>query len=291
MSTSSSATTGSASGPPRSRRRFRLRNRSRLRRRPEPSSSSSPPRSIAWPPRWPPRPLSRWLSRPPSRWLLSRGPPSRWLPSRWLSRCSPPSRAEPSREESSRRPRWRRSPRRCPSCWPSARPALSAAPLTAWPASAPVGEKASWPSAPLAPCPAGPGPAELACAASRDPPRRASRVVVAASCAGLDARAASPRAGCVVVSDSMASCSRWRGAPAPADAPRWTELSSAPLPLPAGGPAERPLSWAGAPPCWLWVAPPPCWAPPPPPLLWMASMSWLLRSRPVPVMPIDWASR
>ena len=58
----------------------------------------------------------------------------------------------------------------------------------------------------------------------------------------------------------MASCSRWRGAPAPADAPRWTELSSAPLPLPAEGPAacwpltDSPPGWGSAPPSCRGVA-------------------------------------
>ena len=57
----------------------------------------------------------------------------------------------------------------------------------------------------------------------------------------------------------MASCSRWRSAPAPADVPRWAELSNAGLP-------------------------PPCFS-------WITAISWPLRIRPTPVMPIDCASR
>ena len=67
------------------------------------------------------------------------------------------------------------------------------------------------------------------------------------------------------MSDCMATCSRWRGAPAPAGAPRLAESSS-----PA--PERAAAAW------------PPC-------LLWITSMSWPLRIRPTPVMPIDWANR
>ena len=66
----------------------------------------------------------------------------------------------------------------------------------------------------------------------------------------------------------MASCSRWRSAPAPADVPRWAELSNAGPPSPEGAP-PLPL------PCFSWITP----------------MSWPLRIRPTPVMPIDCASR
>jgi len=65
----------------------------------------------------------------------------------------------------------------------------------------------------------------------------------------------------------MASCSRWRGASAPADTPRWAELPDAAL-------------WWAA-----WVAVPPLWR------SWIAATSWLLRIRAVPVMPMDCAIR
>ncbi len=65
----------------------------------------------------------------------------------------------------------------------------------------------------------------------------------------------------------MASCSRWRGASAPADAPRRAELSSS---------APR---WAVSA-----VAVPRC-------LSWIASTSWPLRIRPTPVIPMDCAIR
>jgi hypothetical protein len=69
------------------------------------------------------------------------------------------------------------------------------------------------------------------------------------------------------MSDSMASCSRWRSAPAPADVPRWAELSNAGPPPTEGAPL-----------------PPPCFS-------WITAISWPLRIRPTPVMPIDCASR
>ena len=71
------------------------------------------------------------------------------------------------------------------------------------------------------------------------------------------------------LSGSMVSCSRRRDAPAPAGAPRVAEWSSAALAV-----AER-AGPAAAPPCRLWIA----------------SMSWLFRIRPTPVMPMDCATR
>jgi hypothetical protein len=72
----------------------------------------------------------------------------------------------------------------------------------------------------------------------------------------------------------MASCSKGRVAPAPAGAPRWTDFSfSAPW-LP---PAARCAAWL--------PAPPPCWRSS------IAAMTWPLRIRPVPMIPIDCASR
>jgi hypothetical protein len=64
----------------------------------------------------------------------------------------------------------------------------------------------------------------------------------------------------------MAPCSRWRDAPAPAGASRLAESSS---------PAPERVAATAWPPC----------------LLWIASMSWPLRIRPTPVMPMDWANR
>ena len=85
----------------------------------------------------------------------------------------------------------------------------------------------------------------------------------------------------------MASCSKRRVAPAPAGAPRWTELSfCAPWlpPFPPWPPREsRPVAGRPA------LA-----APGVPPLPWrssIAAITWPLRIRPVPWMPIDCASR
>lgn len=131
--------------------------------------------------------------------------------------------------------------------------------------------KLSWP-------PFAPGPDSPACVPRRGSPRSASRPL---SCRPPSSRplasrplaaSATPRPGCGDMSDSMASCSRWRSAPAPADAPRWAELSNAGPPPPVGAPPPPPL------------LPPPCFS-------WITAISWPLRIRPTPVMPIDCASR
>ncbi len=243
MSTSSSVITGSASPPRSPRRRLRLRNRSRLRRPPRLSSSSARlPWSCGAPPRAAP------ASRP------------------WSDRCSVPSppRPSPPRGASSRRallfrrrrsPRWP-SPAGCPSPapWRSSSAPRAAAP----PAGAPVetaarlvsaGANVSWPGAALPAVPS----AE---------PGRVSRP-------DMTAWAPSPGPDFRGLSGSIASCSRRRGAPAPAGAPRVAEWLTAALAV-----AERTGPAAG-PPCRLWIA----------------SMSWLLRIRPTPVMPMDWATR
>ena len=85
----------------------------------------------------------------------------------------------------------------------------------------------------------------------------------------------------------MASCSKGRVAPAPAGASRLAELSFRAPRLPPPSPRLRLAARCGV---WLLTAAPPC-AVPPPCRSSIAAMTWPLRIRPVPMMPIDCARR
>ncbi len=234
ISTSSSEITGSASLPRslRPRLEFRLRNRSRPRRPPWPPPSRSSSRSLRPP----------WPSRSP------RGPESREsLESRESreSRFSEPSPAARGCSSlrpllwSSRRPLWSsRRPfwsSRLP-LWSSRRPLLlpRRRRLSRWPSPAwsrwpsPDGWTSSRCALPwlTESFPAAAGPAgATAGAAAWAPPAAPSPPPMLAAAAPLNELSpippalALPTPGCDV-SNSMASCSKWRVAPAPAGAPR-----------------------------------------------------------------------
>ena len=219
--------------PPRSRRRLpvlRLRNRSRLRRLP-PSRSSSFRPSLLRPPSGRGRPAARGCpvarGRPAARGCAA-GPAAPAGPGR-------PGHGRPGRAARGRAG-WPRGPGRH---WPRAaarlrrrgedrtgaagpraghrrpaghRRAASRLPLAL--AAPPLARAAEAPSIFVA--------SHCRCRGAADAARwHADPVADAPSRVVL----VPPSPGCVDVCDSMASCSKVRSAPAPAGAPRWTELS------------------------------------------------------------------